>query len=416
MTEIKLALVGVGKLGKDCGEVLGQYHALTGYDLVETGTKQFQMAPNLAAAVRGARFIFIAVPTPHDPAYGGEKPTSHLEPKDFDYGPLQQVAVALRPLTDVGQTVVVISTVLPGTIRKVIAPELPGVRLIYNPYLIAMGSVEHDMRFPEMIIMGSSSGAEDGDIKELLDVYRPILRNDPRLVIGTWEEAEAVKIFYNTFISAKLSLVNMVLDVAEKCGNINVDVVTAALRDSTERIMGPRYMHAGMGDAGACHPRDNIALRALAQNLELGYDLFEAIMSSRERQAENMARKLHELHVKYQLPVVILGKAYKPRVSYTDGSYSLLVSHYLQTLGVQVEFVDPLTGDQRASKGPAIFLLAHNQGVTYARAGVPYDNDAGFYCDIPRDSVILDPWRTCNPIPSVRIVYYGNTRRNENLL
>lgn len=410
MTEIKLALVGVGKLGKDCGEVLGQYHTLVGYDLLNRATEHFQMAPSLPAAVRGARFIFIAVPTPHNPAYGGERPTSHLVPKDFDYGPLQQVAKDLRPLLDVGQAVVVISTVLPGTIRRLIAPQLPGVRLIYNPYLIAMGSVEHDMRVPEMIIMGNDSGTEDDDVKELLEVYRPILRNDPRIIVGTWEEAEAVKIFYNTFISAKLSLVNMVLDVAEKCGNMNVDVVTAALRDSTERIMGPRYMHAGLGDAGPCHPRDNIALRALARDLNLGYDLFEAIMSSRERQAENMARKLHELHVEFDLPVVIHGKAYKPRVSHTDGSYSLLVSHYLEALGVRAEFVDPLTGDLRASDGPAVFLLAHDQGVTYARAGVPFDTDAGFYCCIPPDSVILDPWRTCKPIPSVRIVQYGNTR------
>ena len=56
----------------------------------------------------------------------------------------------------------------------------------------------------------------------------------------------------------------MILDVAEKCGHMNVDVVTDALKDSSQRIMGPRYMCAGMGDAGACHPRDNIALRHLA--------------------------------------------------------------------------------------------------------------------------------------------------------
>ena len=81
-----------------------------------------------------------------------------------------------------------------------------------------------------------------------------------------------------TNLSAKLSLVNMIQDVAEKQGNINVDVVTDALKDSDQRIMGPRYMTAGMGDGGACHPRDNIALRLMSENLGLGYDLFDAIM------------------------------------------------------------------------------------------------------------------------------------------
>ena len=46
-------------------------------------------------------------------------------------------------------------------------------------------------------------------------------------------------------------------------------------------------MKAGMGDGGACHPRDNIALRWLAKELDLGYDIFETIMTAREKQAEN---------------------------------------------------------------------------------------------------------------------------------
>ena len=75
--------------------------------------------------------------------------------------------------------------------------------------------------------------------------------DDPRYIIGTWDECECIKVFYNTFISTKLSLVNMIQDVAEKQGNINVDVVTEALAKSDQRIMGPKYMTAGMGDGGA---------------------------------------------------------------------------------------------------------------------------------------------------------------------
>ena len=53
-------------------------------------------------------------------------------------------------------------------------------------------------------------------------------------------------------------------------------------------------MKLGMGDGGAC-PRDNIALRWMAENLNLGYDLFDAVMLSREVQAENMAKRLMDL-------------------------------------------------------------------------------------------------------------------------
>ena len=77
---------------------------------------------------------------------------------------------------------------------------------------------------------------------ELQLFYQTIMENNPRYVIGTWDECECIKVFYNTFISAKIGLVNMIQDVAEAQGNINVDVVTDALRDSTQRIMGFSYM------------------------------------------------------------------------------------------------------------------------------------------------------------------------------
>ena len=76
----------------------------------------------------------------------------------------------------------------------------------------------------------------------LKSFYESIMENNPRYVIGTWDECECIKVFYNTFISAKIGLVNMIQDVAEKQGNINVDVVARALRDSTQRIMKLSYM------------------------------------------------------------------------------------------------------------------------------------------------------------------------------
>ena len=90
----------------------------------------------------------------------------------------------------------------------------------------------------------------------------------------------------------KIGFVNMIQDVAEKQGNIDVDVVTEALASSKQRIISKRYMTAGMGDGGACHPRDNIALRWMAQKLELKYDIFDAIMNAREVQAKNLSAQV----------------------------------------------------------------------------------------------------------------------------
>jgi UDPglucose 6-dehydrogenase len=141
------------------------------------------------------------------------------------------------------------------------------------------------MANPEMVIIGTEDGSLTGVAGELIELYKGIMNNDPRYEVGTWDECEAIKIFYNTYISAKVGLANMIQDFALKIGNINVDVVTNALARSNMRIMGPKYMTAGMGDAGACHPRDNIALRWLAEEYDIGYDLFDTIMHAREIQA-----------------------------------------------------------------------------------------------------------------------------------
>ena len=89
-----------------------------------------------------------------------------------------------------------------------------------------MGTIKWDMTNPEMVIIGTDDGSVTGDAKELIDFYKGFMQNNPRYEVGTWDEAESIKIFYNTFISTKLALVNMIQDVAERNGNINVDVQT----------------------------------------------------------------------------------------------------------------------------------------------------------------------------------------------
>ena len=398
-------MIGVGKLGQACAEVMAETYPLVGYDVSPREPKNFPMVDTTKKAVEYADIIFIAAPTPHDPAYDGRYPTHHLPNKDFDYTIVKGILKEVNKWSNRKQLVVLISTVLPGTVRSQLEPLITNARFIYNPYLIAMGTVAWDFVNPEMLMIGTEDGSETGDAKELLDFYKPMMKNNPRNVVGTWDECECIKIFYNTFISAKLSLVNMIQDVAERQGNINVDVVTNALRDSDQRIMGPRYMTAGMGDGGACHPRDNIALRWMSNNLGLGYDLFDAIMEAREIQAKNLAQRL----VDTGLPVIIIGKAYKPHVEYEAGSYSILVGHYVKELGVDVYFEDEYTGDKAPDLGAAAYLLAHDPETTFLGCLDP-DPDKQQKSIFPEGSVIIDPWRKCPDINGCKVIHYGNTR------
>lgn len=385
---MKIGFVGIGKLGKDAAEVMHDAgHEVFGYDIHERFGLSFEMKKTIEEVCLEREIIFVAVPTPHDPLYDGKYPTSHLEPKDFDYSIVKNVLTEVNNHTNQTQLVVLISTVLPGTIRNEFIPLCTNFRFIYNPYLIAMGTVKQDMIDPEMVIIGTEDGSYTGDSNLLINFYKTFVKDGTRFEVGTWDEAEAIKIFYNTFISTKIALVNMIQDVAEKKGNINVDIVTKALEKSTKRIVSPFYMKAGMGDGGGCHPRDNIALRTLSN--QLGYDIFDTVMKARERQSENLANKLANLSEEYQLPVIILGKSYKPDVDYTEGSTSILTSYFLEKKGIDFKF--------DSEPEPAVYLLAH-RGKFY---NYPF----------PKGSVVLDVWREFESNDKdVKVIHYGNTR------
>ena len=384
MSKYKIAFIGLGKLGLPCAEAIAKKgFDVTGYDTNTINSSLIAVKSSIQETVEGRDIIFVAVPTPHDSGYDGSAPTSQLPVKDFNYDTVKKVLAELFAICkgNDNQTVVLISTVLPGTIRKQLLEHYPKNKIVYNPYLIAMGTVEQDFLNPEMIMIGTKNGLSGSSCKIktelLIDLYNTVCENNPRFVTGTWEEIESVKIFYNTFISNKLALVNMIQDVANKLGHINTDVVTKALANSTKRITSSAYMKAGMGDGGSCHPRDNIALRWLAKELDLGYDLFESIMTARERQAENMAKAI----LQHGKSIYFTSDSYKPGTDLVDGSYSLLVQHFVRKNGGAVvnELNEPVD----------VIVRVHETD------NITADNK----------TVIFDPWRTYPKADNVK--YYG---------
>ena len=221
-----IGFIGLGKLGMPCAEaVVDKGYHVNGYDILPRQSTKVDIKSSIQEVVEQSDIIFVATPTPHEEGYDGRNPTSHKEPKDFNYDSVKEVLKECNKYIKQDQTLALISTVLPGTIRRELAPLVTNTRLIYNPYLIAMGSVGWDMVNPEMIIVGTMKGniATAERARLLLNFYARICDNNPRVEFGTWEEAESIKIFYNTFISAKLSLVNMVQEVAQKLRDLKAD-------------------------------------------------------------------------------------------------------------------------------------------------------------------------------------------------
>jgi len=404
---MKIGFIGLGKLGLPCAEEMTRQHEVVGYDLEHRVSPHIKITQNIQDVFKDTEIIFVAVPTPHHPDYDGSKPTTHLTVRDFDYSLVKDVLRHCQKYANKNQIVSLISTVLPGTTRREFRQYTKNFQFVYNPYLIAMGSEAYDMVHPDMVIIGTEFGEDTKASQIVSKFYKKLILNDAKQMIGTWEEAEGFKIFYNTMISARLALVNMIQDVAQRVGHMNVDRITDAFKQASVRITGKGYYKAGMGDGGACHPRDNIALSWLAKELNLGYDLFASISHSREQQTLNMAKFVADICRQQNKPCVINGRAYKPTVPYTIGSPSLLLGHYLEHMGVEVMYADTETGDNVNKIIDCVCVMAHDPQTTFNHTGKIYEQK--LYFQPLKGNTIVDPWR-CFQHKDYKVIYYGDTR------
>lgn len=350
---MKVGFLGLGKLGLPVAlatEAAG--HDVAGYDPspVVAGIRETRRLPyveqDAQALLDGTRMqfmepdelagwadlIFVAVQTPHQPEFEG---TTRLSDNraDFDY---VYLADALRSVMNATCPIVVISTVLPGTIEKYFGPKfLSPSQVLYNPFFIAMGTTIPDFRNPEFVLVGTD-GAHPGILR---DFYATI--HDRPVFVTTVKTAELTKVAYNTFIGLKIAFANTMMELCEKTG-ADVDDLVDALSLADRRLISPAYMRGGMGDGGGCHPRDNIALSWLAREVNLSYDLFGALMECRERQTEYLAGQIEfEEAMHYLADVEVLGKAYKPNTALTVGSPSTLLANILTERGITFTHTDP---------------------------------------------------------------------------
>jgi len=394
---MKIGMIGLGKLGLPVAlSIENKGHEVMGYDInpqvaeyiknrqipyQEEGTPELLEKTNiklgtLEEVVEFADIIFVPIQTPHHEKFEGitRLPDERV---DFDYTYLVKGMQSISRACTKDKVVVIISTVLPGTVERYILPVISKhVKLCYNPFFIAMGTTRADFEYPEFVLLG----CDDLEISEYVtNFYRTI--HDKPVFRTSIKNAELIKVIYNTFISTKIAFINTVMEVCDKTG-CNVDVVSDAIALGTDRLISTKYLRGGMGDAGGCHPRDNIALSWLAREKHLSYDWFENIMIAREKQTEWLASLVKSVKDHFAMDVIILGEAYKKNINLTIGSSSTLLSNLLTEMGVEHSTFDPLTTPLPFKAGtlrPAIYFIATNHDVFKE-----YEFESG--------SVVLDPW------------------------
>jgi UDPglucose 6-dehydrogenase len=413
---MKIGFLGLGKLGLPCALAIDSAgHDVCGFDLNpevekiladrvlpyrEEGADALLQNHNIKYTgipdvVKNSDIIFVPIQTPHSPRYEGV--TRLPEDKvDFDYTWLIDGMSTLSTEIEKNgedKVVIIISTVLPGTIRRDIKPLLgKHTKLCYNPFFIAMGTTIKDFTSPEFVLFG----VDDADAYETAKKFYSTIHSKP-VYKCTIEEAELIKVTYNTYITMKICLANTVMEVSHMLDNIDCDNVMKGLFLANERLMSPKYLIGGMGDGGGCHPRDNIALSWLSDKLDLSYNWYENLMLCRENQTDWLSDLI--IQHKQDLPIVILGKTFKKETNLTVGSPSILLKNILEERGYSVDMFDPYIDlqDTPPLDSPALFFIGTN-------------HDLFIDYKFPKGSIIIDPWRFLSEQEDVKLVSVGNSK------
>ena len=356
---------------------------------------------NIDDLVKNSEIIFVPIQTPHDPKYEGVTriPSKRI---DFDYSYLKSGIKDLSEAIEKNgedKVVIIISTVLPGTIRTQIKPLLgKHTKLCYNPFFIAMGSTIRDFLHPEFILFGVD---DEEAAKKAQNFYKTIC--DSPFYKTTIENAELIKVSYNTMISTKISFVNTIMEACHHLPNTNIDDVTNGLKLATRRLISGAYMSGGMGDGGGCHPRDNIALSHLSQKLNLSYDWFDSIMTQREKQTEWLADLV--INNSNNRQINILGKTFKPETNLTLGSPSLLLENLIKEKGHKVFSWDPYI-DEKYEDVCEKFNWINENILHVFFIGTKHPDFINF--KFPKNSIVIDPFRYIYKANGSKIIRIGD--------
>jgi UDPglucose 6-dehydrogenase len=421
---VRYSIVGLGKLGCSmAAAIASRGHDVIGYDVVhevvdrfdsgvapvdETGLanlmsqnrERLRATHSIIEAVAESDLTFVVVPTPSDA--DGAFLLDHAR------SAFAAIGDGVRG-KEQRHTVVLTSTVLPGSTRHGLIPALEAasgkvagidVGVCYSPAFIALGSVIRDFLNPDLVLLGESDAASGDTLQR---AYGEILPGTPQIRRMSLENAELAKLAVNTFVTTKISFANMLADLCERIPGGDVDVVTDAL--GLDRRIGRAYLTGALGYGGPCFPRDNQALSFLARTLGTTAPLAEATDAVNRALPARLAGRLRGL-ASAGGTVAVLGLAYKPATAVIEESQSVQIALALAATGVHVLGHDPLAGPAiRATCGNVIEMVDDLQEcLDRADVVLVTSPDAQYRALSPvqftqkaRRTVIVDFWRILDP-------------------
>ena len=216
--------------------------------------------------------------------------------------------------TDDYKTIVVKSTVVPGTTKNVIIPILEkfsgkkaGIDfgVCMSPEFLREGAGVHDFLNPDKIVIGGYNEKSSNALKKLYEFY-----GDKVPVITTnLNTAEMVKYAQNAALASRISFINEIANICEK---FDVDVYDVSYAIGLDTRIGSKFLNAGAGFGGSCFPKDVKALLSSAKSVGINPILLDAILEVNKNQPYRMVELAKEVLGELRgKTIAILGLAFK---------------------------------------------------------------------------------------------------------